>query len=403
MSLNGKVRPDCYYASNPYHECTDTCLKRIAEGGGRTDRKKKGSLLNIKLGRKKMTESRTMPPPREIVNTPTRDRVYNSSATMPPARFPPSDKIEQQNGKHYSSDLQSGEIHEEDPPFIDKLAHFPYLAPASGILTTADPHNPYKDPPREAVKSNDSEPPLHQKGNENHNELSGAGPHPINGEARKGTTGSAPGALSFTFSGIVDSDDDEVQSVTSDASVSVGKYRVKGRLSAIMHSIFDKYGDVAAGCQLESIAMRSYYLECVCFVVQELQTTQTAQLSKNKLKEMLAIVKDAESIGMDVGWLRRVLSENAETLELISQHQAMEEAKTNCEDDIKSMRKKLESQMEGLALKEEEIADAQREIAETKAHLRELELKSSVLTDTVSSVKSKVEALNGKSMLDGVL
>lgn len=55
---------------------------------------------------------------------------------MPPARFPSSDKIEQQNGKLYSSDIESGEIHEEDPPFIDKLAHFPYLAPASGILTT---------------------------------------------------------------------------------------------------------------------------------------------------------------------------------------------------------------------------------------------------------------------------
>ena len=44
MALNGKVRPDCNYASNPYHECTETCLRRIAEGKGRKDKKKTGYL-----------------------------------------------------------------------------------------------------------------------------------------------------------------------------------------------------------------------------------------------------------------------------------------------------------------------------------------------------------------------
>lgn len=346
-----------------------------------------------------MTESKTMPP-RENVIVPTRERVYNSSATMPPTRFPPSNKLESQNGEHHTSDIRNGEIQEEDTTYADKLINFPYLVPASGILKTADPP---KDPPKEGIKPRDRPSPIHQKGDGNHLESAGTGPYPSNGGMRVETPSSATGSMSFSFSAAADSDDDDVRSVISDASVSVGKYRVKGKLSSILQSIFDKYGDIAAGCQLESIAMRSYYLECVCFVVQELQAKQVMQLSKSKVKEMLAILKDAESVGIDVGWLRRVLSENAEALELISEHRAMEVAKANCDNEIESTRKTLESQMEDLALKEEEVADTQRLIAETRAQLRELELKSSVLTDTVSSIKSKVEAVNGKSMLDGIL
>ena len=94
-----------------------------------------GSILDIRLGRKKMTESKTMPP-RQNVIVPTRERVYNSSATMPPTRFPPSNKLELQNGEHYTSDIQNGEIQEEDAAYADKLTNFPYLVPASGILKT---------------------------------------------------------------------------------------------------------------------------------------------------------------------------------------------------------------------------------------------------------------------------
>lgn len=226
-------------------------------------------------------------------------------------------------------------------------------------------------------------------------------------ETSEGTTGSASGPMSFTFfglqQGLEESDDEEVQSVVSDASVSVGKYRIKGRLSPILQSIFEKYGDIAASCQLESIAMRSYYLECVCFVVQELQSTQIMQLTKSKVKEMLAILKDVESSGIDVGWLRRVLSESAQTIELISQHRDIEVAKTNCDNDLESARKQLESRMEDLVLKEKEVAETKKLIAETRAQVRELELKSSVLSETVSSIKSRVESLNSKSLLDGVL
>lgn len=212
---------------------------------------------------------------------------------------------------------------------------------------------------------------------------------------------------SFTFTDIAnaleDSDEEDAQSVISDSSVTVGKYRVKERIASILQSIFDKYGDIAASCKLESISMRSYNLECVCFVVQELQSTPIKQLTKSKVKEMLAILKDVEGAGIDVGWLGNVLSESIEAIELVSQHRAMEVAKANCDRETESLRNKLESQMEDLAMKEKAVAEAKKLVAESKAHLRELELKASVLNETVGSIKSKVENFQSKSLLDGVL
>ncbi|KAG1338634.1 pre-mRNA-splicing factor syf2 [Cocos nucifera] len=37
MVKEGKVHPDCINASNPYHECVDYCLRRIAEAKARAD------------------------------------------------------------------------------------------------------------------------------------------------------------------------------------------------------------------------------------------------------------------------------------------------------------------------------------------------------------------------------
>lgn len=49
ISLNNKppaertVHPDCINASNPYHECTDYCFKRIADAQDRIDTDATGS------------------------------------------------------------------------------------------------------------------------------------------------------------------------------------------------------------------------------------------------------------------------------------------------------------------------------------------------------------------------
>ena len=43
MAERRKVRPDCIYASNPFHECTDYCIKKTAESKAGKDKKSKGN------------------------------------------------------------------------------------------------------------------------------------------------------------------------------------------------------------------------------------------------------------------------------------------------------------------------------------------------------------------------
>ncbi|KAF3434725.1 hypothetical protein FNV43_RR21810 [Rhamnella rubrinervis] len=378
-----RVHPACIKASNPYHECNDDCFKRIAGAEARGENKETGLNVPIKFIRRKKYESQPKPP-HELDNVPAQGTV----------------KKELNPEEHFSSVSYSGEIHVDDPLFKLGQVLFPQLVPRSGILTKPD--NP-KDTPNEAVDLQSNGPPIDQKKDENHHASNEADPKPITISVGEGTTGSR----SFTFTDIAhdleESDEEDAQSVISDSTVSVGKYRVKEGISSILQSIFDKYGDIAASCKLESISMRSYNLECVCFVVQDLQSTPIKQMTKSKVKEMLAILKDVEGAGIDVGWLRNVLSESIEAIELVSQHRALEVAKANCDHDMESLRNKLESQMEHLALKEKEVVEAKKLVAESKAHLRELELKASVLNETVGSIKSKAENFHSKSLLDGVL
>lgn len=60
MALIGKVHPDCVNVANPYHECTENCLRKIAEGKGRKNKKKTGYCLIHYLI---LTFSFCLPPP----------------------------------------------------------------------------------------------------------------------------------------------------------------------------------------------------------------------------------------------------------------------------------------------------------------------------------------------------
>lgn len=213
-------------------------------------------------------------------------------------------------------------------------------------------------------------------------------------------------SLNSTFSNISrasEESDDEIQSVISDSCVSVGKYHVRSTAASILQLILDKYGDIAANCRLESTSLRAYYLECLCSVVQELQSTSLNQLSKSKVKEFLAVLKDIESVQIDVSWLRSILNELTEAMELNKQQQAAEEAKSNCIHTIESTKKELESMMEDLAKKEKEVAAAKALVEETKARLRELELESCRLSDTILSTRSKMEKFHIKPFADEIL
>nr|XP_048336833.1 uncharacterized protein LOC107427294 isoform X3 [Ziziphus jujuba var. spinosa] len=397
-----KVHPSCPKASNPYHECDDDCVKRFGVEP-QQDIGKTGSIfaIPIKAGRRKKHESESKPL-QEVDKVPAQGKVYAPESPFLPSHFASAEKGEEsESEEHFPSVPYSGEIHIADPPSNVKKVQSPQLVPTSGILAMQD--NP-KDPPNKAVESPSNEPPVDKKEDNNHHAMLEESPKSSINNMREITAES----INFTFSGISnafeESDDDESQSVISDSSsISVGKYRVKERVSSTLQAIFDKFGDIAASCKLESLSMRSYYLECLCFVVQELQSTSIKQLTKSKVKEMLAILKDVECAGIDVSWLRKVLNESMEDIELVSQQRTLGAAKANCDHDIELLRKQLESQMEDLALKEKEVAEAKKQVAESKAHLKELELKASVLDETLGTVKSKVATLQTKSILDGVL
>lgn len=191
--------------------------------------------------------------------------------------------------------------------------------------------------------------------------------------------------------------------MVSESRVPVGKYHVKESFASILESILDKYGDIGASCHLESLVLRSYYIECVCFVVQELQSDSIMHLTKSKINELVAILKDVESAQLRVAWLRSALDEIAENVEVINQHQEVDAAKANTDREMESLREQLESEMESLAEKEQEVADIKKRIPEISDRLKELELKSAELEQSMLSSKSEVENLHRKSLIDELL
>ena len=209
--------------------------------------------------------------------------------------------------------------------------------------------------------------------------------------------------MNFCLSGLHDNEDSdggETESVVSESRVPVGKYHVKESFAPILRSIFEKYGDIGASCHLESVVMRSYYVECVCFVVQELQSTPIMQLAKSKIMELMAILKDVESAQLRVAWLRSIVDEITENIELIDEHCVAETAKANSDREVESLNKELESNLEILAQKEQEVTDIKTRIEAIRERLSELELKSCDLDKNILSIKSKVDNLDSKSLLD---
>ncbi|KAE8659448.1 GCIP-interacting family protein isoform 1 [Hibiscus syriacus] len=146
--------------------------------------------------------------------------------------------------------------------------------------------------------------------------------------------------------------------------------------------------ETAANCRLESASMRAYYLECLCAVIQDLQFTSFKQLTKAKIKEIFAVLKDVESANIDVSWLRVPLNEISEAFDLVSQLQTFEAKKVKYESSLESVKKELESRMENLAEKEKEAAGAQELVAKTKAQLDDMENEYSQLDKAHSSIAS---------------
>ncbi|KAL4616247.1 hypothetical protein ACB092_07G185200 [Castanea dentata] len=416
MAEKVKVLPNCVYVDNPFHECSQSCLKKIAEGQTRKEKKKSNSLIldvSKSFGRKKKEVSQPNSP-----QVPDNLILRN---TVDPYKYASKKKVEAENGKDVPhSQRQVKATHAQDPSFNKEQVQSIQSVPASGFLSVPDLFK-LKDPPKENGTLISKETPKAEEDDEKIHALPYSVPNPIisnvgdedededddeklhappysvpnpiiSNMGERGAasaTGSASGSISFSFSGIADalegSDDEEAHSVISDSCVSVGKYHVKESLASILQSIFDKYGDIAASCHLESNAIRSYYLECVCTVVKELQSISAMQLTKSKVKELSAILKDVENSQIDISWLQGIINDITVDVELINHHRSIEVAKADCDHDIKSTREELESLLE--------------QVADTRARLSELELKSSQLNETMLSIKSKAENFRGRSLL----
>lgn len=387
----------CANASNPYHQCTQACSQKT-----------KGTKPHHAAAA--VTASNSNSNNRKVINGGER-RTYASSS-CPKSSNPyhkcdancnnsgatPHSKIDHR--KKVGSKPQPPVLHNVPPTKLVATKN-DEIIPSSGPIS-AQLHIP-DVMPKDQVKDGATE--VLPNKPETNKEDKAAVSHEIVEITNSDETGEG-GSKDFSFSDnplplhnkeIDTSSEGEADSVSvvSESRVSIGKYNVKETFGSILQTILDKYGDIGASCDLGSVVMRSYYMECVCFVVQELQSSSDS-ISKSKVSELLDIVKDVESAHLRVAWLRNTLDEIVENIELISHHQDVEMKKANYDREMESLREQLELELETLAQKEQEVADINIRIPEIRDRLSELEqLMSSGLVDdqTTLPIKSKIDQL----------
>lgn len=364
-----KVNPNCVNATNPYHECVDACLKKISEGQTtkKLNKKNSGSFILFLPRKLSMTKKQS-------------DRKPSDEPVL--KNFDVSDNLS-------AKDLSFKKVESWDAELVFPKAR----VKANQLRDAGDLQSPPPEPPQKPSKHEKS---VRQTKTTTELDEDKVNSVTIDNSAEHGRD-AAFGSMASTIT-VVDHPSevsDEVneqdhEPVVSDSNI-LGDYRVQESSSSVLKSVIDKYGDIAANCHLKSAAMRSYFLETICSVIQELQRTEISKLSKSRIKEMQAILRDVEAAGIDVGWLRSVLDEITEMLELKKQCREIEIVKRNRDLDIGSTRQELELQLEDLAEKEKALEVAKAQVAETRARLSELEQESSKLQETMLSTQSKAE------------
>ncbi|RID72265.1 hypothetical protein BRARA_C04166 [Brassica rapa] len=376
MDTNRKIHPDCKYSANPFHECASDCLEKIAQGRGKKTSKKQAATnfsLPESLGKKKVGSQ----PPSPLNTRPYQNGTANSprvhQSRPSPVAVTKRSTVAETNISFPS--LSSDEVSINLNGQHDSFNHMPEK-PSQMV-----PLSPNNMPDRSKTVS-----PTPRE-------------HEHNGKNDTASEISEFNFVSPPRSYANDDDDDEngveldLQSVMSDSCVSVGKYRVNSSVSIILRSIIDKHGDIAANCKLESASMRSRYLECLCSLMQELGSTPVAQLTELKVKEMLAVIKDLESVNMDVGWLRAVLEEFSRFQE------NADSEKERQEGSVRSKKQELEIHEADLGRMEEEVREARLKVEEMKAELAELETERLRMEE----MGFKVDKFRGRSFLDELL
>ncbi|XP_013602624.1 PREDICTED: protein SON-like [Brassica oleracea var. oleracea] len=198
---------------------------------------------------------------------------------------------------------------------------------------------------------------------------------------------------------IITKKNDEIQSIVSDSIVSVGDYKVRASVSATLYQILDKHGDIASGTKLHSLAARSYYLEMLASVVFELQTTPLRHLKESRVVEMLAIVRDVESVKIKAGWLTPVLEEIVEAVKHYDQHERSRVERELWEGEVLLVRQEMEREGKELKEKEKKLKEWRERTTEMAGKLGSLGMRRARLDKSLALLSSKVDKFQGKYVL----
>ncbi|KAL1190205.1 hypothetical protein V5N11_016598 [Cardamine amara subsp. amara] len=192
---------------------------------------------------------------------------------------------------------------------------------------------------------------------------------------------------------------EEMESVISESYVSLGSYKVRASVSATLQQILDKHGDIGSNSTLQSLPTKSYSLETLAAVVLELQLTPLNELKETRVLEMLAVVKDVESVKIRAGWLREILDEILEAAKHYYEHKTTVVEKEVCERDVRLGRVELEKILKEVKLKEDEVKDFRKGVMEMAGRLGELEMKRAHLEKLLAFLSSKVDKFQGEYLL----
>lgn len=196
---------------------------------------------------------------------------------------------------------------------------------------------------------------------------------------------------------------DEMQSILSESYVSVGDYKVRASVSPTLQHILQKHGDIASGSKLQSLATRSYYLDMLASVVFELQTTPLKHLKESRVVEMVAIVKDVESVKIKAGWLKPILEEIVEAVKHYEGHKMSTIEKEVWEGDVLLARQEIEKQVKELREKEKKMKEYRDRMTEMAGKLGDLDMRRARLHQSFTFLSSKVDKFQGKPLLQGIL
>ncbi|XP_048597514.1 uncharacterized protein LOC125595909 isoform X2 [Brassica napus] len=184
----------------------------------------------------------------------------------------------------------------------------------------------------------------------------------------------------------------------SDAYVSVANYKVRHCVSATLQAIMDKHGDIAASSKLQSTSTRSFYLESLAAAVTELKSTALRDLSKTRVAEIAAVVKDMDSVRIDVSWLKTAVEELAEAVECFGGYEAAKMEKEECSKGMKEGKVEMEELRDELKRREKEMKECRERVTAMAGRLGQLEMKDSWVTKKLELFQSKVHKFDGEAV-----